>query len=330
MIISEFSVILSKSCVQFVHPLFMIFSIFKYILVLVFLVSATSGTMAQSKKGNKTNKAVKSKKKKKKEEKNSDKKENKGSNKSFNQVKKRRNRKTQDVNRQDLHFKKKSEKTDKGNSTSDKFSTTSSYRSKKPRTVPDETGMIGKKRKQDELKRYHNSDKLKTAPVPPRERKPNSDDTYMVKRKRTHGKEGLPNKNPIMIDIGSKRDNKTKNPRPEISRWTGEYKMPRPFIQRYIESKKRRDMQDGSKLKIVRVMNDRKQYRKLGRKPAMWTGNLKVKKLPKHAHPSLRYQFRKYKPTSAEIARNKKVKKLKYDPNEKKIWEPKEEHSTTY
>ncbi len=297
----------------------MISSKLKYLLFFFCLLFATSATVAQSKKRdkkeNKTNKAVKVKKKKKRE-KNSDRKENKGSNKSFNQPERRRNKKTQDVNRSSLHQKKNKSTL------------------KKAENNPASSSDSGSKKlenyKKKGLTKYHNSDKLRTAPVPPRENKPNSDDTYMVKRKRTHGGEGLPNKNPIMMDIGSKRDNKTKNPRPEISRWNGDYKMPRPFIQRYIEGKKRRDMQNGSKLNIVRVMNDRKQYRKFGRKPAMWTGNLKVKRLPKHAHPSLRYQFRKYKPTSAEIARNKKVKKPKYDPNERKIWEPKEEHSTTY
>ncbi len=301
----------------------MISSTLKYLLLFCFLTFATSATVAQSKekdkKKNKTNKAIKVKKKKKKE-KNSDRKENKGSNKPFNKPKKKK-KKAQDKNRNNLHQKGN---IDKPHKIINNPGTPSSDGSNKPFNYKKKTS------EKKALRKYHNSDKLKTAPVPPRETKPDLNDTYMVKRKKTHGEGRLPNKNPIMVDIGSKRDNKNKNPRPEIGRWSGEYKMPRPFIQRYLEVKKRREMQNGSKLNIARVMNGRKQYRKFGRKPAMWTGNLKVKKLPKHAHPSLRYQFRKYKPTSAEIARNKKVKKPKYDPNEKKIWEPKEEHSTTY
>ena len=246
---------------------------------------------------------------------------------------------------------KSKNRTKKPNTEADSFSAKSKNRTRKPNTDADSFTAKTKNRPKDykqpqdlsktkikvpvidhrknDLKRYRNSDKLQTISPPPRTNKPNLNDTYMVKVKRKHGNQGLPKKNPVEWKLDRSAAKGYKNPRPDIARWQGNWKRPRRAYQRFLDLRKARQIQDkAGKLYTVRVPNDRKQYRKLGRKVALWRGDLKIKRMPKHAHPSMRWQFVKHRPSSAEIKRNRKVKKPKYDPNERKIWEPSEEYST--
>lgn len=235
----------------------------------------------------------------------------------------------------------------------DDFAVKSKDRFKKPSTTQnkDGVGMVKKPRseknkqpinlekttvkvpvvnyRKTDLHRIRKQDKLKTAVMPARQNKAPLEQTYMVKVRRTHGDKGLPDRNPVEWSL-KRSDAKNKNMRPEISKYHGDYKKPTRLYQEFLNWKKSRELMNHfGKLNIAKPANNRKEYRKLGRKISSWQGDIRVMRRHKHEHPSLRFQVMKQKPKGADVRRNnKKLKKAKYDPNEKKIWEPKDEFST--
>ncbi|MGB0525791.1 MAG: hypothetical protein ACPGJS_22620 [Flammeovirgaceae bacterium] len=181
-----------------------------------------------------------------------------------------------------------------------------------------------------DLHRIRHQEKLKIARVPARKNQAPTDKTYMVKVKRTHDNGGLPNRNPVEWSLKRYESKSHKNPRPEISKYHGDFKRPTKMYAEVLAWKKSRVLLNHfGKLNIARPANGRKEYRKLGRKIASWQGDIKVLRRYKHQHPSLRFQEYPQKGKGADVRRNnKKLKKAKYDPNERKIWEPKDDYST--
>ena len=256
--------------------------------------------------------------------------------------------------KQDDFSPKSSDRTKKPRLAHDKFSPTTTNRQKQPSTNQNKhgVGMVDRPRseknkqpidltkttvkvpvvnyRKTDLHRIRHQEKLKIALVPPKKNKAPLEKTYMVKLPRTHKKPGMPNRNPVEWSLKRSLSKDHKNPRPEISKYHGDFKRPTRLYQEFLNWKKSRELRnDFGKLNIVRPANNRKEYRKLSRKVSSWQGDIKVLRRYKHEHPSLRFQVYNRKPKGADVRRNnKKSKKAKYDPNERKIWEPKDEYST--